>query len=357
MTETEAPERRYPGVGVVLLFLLVVASIAGVTWWQNQRKAEQPPGGRTALADLDVVCLGRVDGLDRTTDLDARIPGRVVAVLAAEGQHVAANEPLLRLDDSQLKLKEEEALSAVKAADIEVDAAKLEQKQLPIRRAAQEAAVAAAADRIAVARRVYDEKKMAKTFGTVTAVELIVAESEVKQLEQLEGAEKSRLDELKLADPSLKVRGAEVKRAAADIALRQARKALEDCVLLAPTAGTVLRVQTSVGKAVAPGTLLPAIVFRPDAPLVVWAELEQEFLGRVKVGMRATIRDDARSDSPTWTGKVLRVGHVIARKRSLLLEPGEVNDVRTVECVVGIDGDTSGLLVGQRMRVRLGRGE
>ncbi|VTU01599.1 secretion protein : Multidrug resistance efflux pump OS=Singulisphaera acidiphila (strain ATCC BAA-1392 / DSM 18658 / VKM B-2454 / MOB10) GN=Sinac_2086 PE=4 SV=1: HlyD [Gemmataceae bacterium] len=357
MTETEAPERRYPGVGVVLLFLLVVGSIAGVTWWQNQRRADLPPGGGTALADLDVVCLGRVDGLDRTTDLDPRIPGRVVALLVAEGQHVAASAPLLRLDDSQLKLKEEEALSAVKAADIEVDAAKLEQKQLPIRRAAQEAAVAAAADRIAVARRVYDEKKMAKTFGTVTAVELIVAESEVKQLEQLEGAEKSRLDELKLADPSLKVRGAEVKRGAADIALKQARKALEDCVLLAPTAGTVLRVQTSVGKSVAPGTPLPAIVFRPDAPLVVWAELEQEFLGRVKIGMKATIRDDARSDSPTWTGKVLRVGHVIARKRSLLLEPGEVNDVRTVECIVGIDGDTSGLLVGQRMRVRLGRGE
>lgn len=356
MTETEAPERRYPGVGVVLLFLLVVGSIAGVTWWQNQRKPDRPPGAPAALADLDVVCLGRVDGLDRTTDLDPRVPGRVVEVLVEEGDRVEANKPLIKLDNSVQKLKEEEAQGAVKAADIEVDAAKLEQKQLPIRRTAQEAAVAAATDRVGVARRVLDEKKTARSFGTVTAAELIVAESEVRQLEQLEAAEKSRLEELKLADPSLKVRGAEVKKAAAELALKQARKALADCVLVAPTAGTVLRVQATVGKSVAPGSPVPAIVFQPDAPVVVWAELEQEFLGRVRVGMKATIRDDARSDSPTWTGEVLRVGHVIARKRSLLLEPGEVNDVRTVECVVGIDGDTSNLLVGQRMRVRLGRG-
>ena len=50
-------------------------------------------------------------------------------------------------------------------------------------------------------------------------------------------------------------------------------------------------------------------------------------------------------------------GYVVARRRTLLLEPGEMNDVRTVECVITLDGNTDGLLVGQRMRVRIGRGE
>ena len=109
------------------------------------------------------------------------------------------------------------------------------------------------------------------------------------------------------------------------------------------------------GEAVAPGTPLPPIAFRPDGPLVVRAELEQEFLGRVRPGQKAVVRDEARADSPTWAGKVLSVGQVVARKRSILLEPGEINDVRTVECVVGLDGDASGLLVGQRMRVRIAR--
>jgi len=32
-----------------------------------------------------------------------------------------------------------------------------------------------------------------------------------------------------------------------------------------------------------------------------------------------------------------------------------VNDVRTVECVVELDGSTDGLFIGQRMRVRIKR--
>jgi len=141
------------------------------------------------------------------------------------------------------------------------------------------------------------------------------------------------------------------------VALRQAEKAVRDCVLLAPTGGVVLRVQTSRGESVAPGSPQPPVNFRPDSPLVVRADLEQEFLGRVQAGMKATVRDDARADSPTWTGKVLRVGNWVARKRTVLLDPGEVNDVRTVECVIALDGPADGLLIGQRMRVRIGKAE
>ncbi|MBA4187277.1 MAG: hypothetical protein C0467_04580 [Planctomycetaceae bacterium] len=359
---TDEQRRRVPSIGAGIALLFVILSVVGVTWWQGQKQTADPRSDKT-LPDLDVVCLGRVDGLERAADLDARIPGKVVQVFVVEGQHVEAKAPLLKLDDTQLKLRVDEAQAAVNAADIEIDAANLEAKQYPIRKATQEAAVTAATERVVVGRRVYDEKKAARSFGSITAAELLVAESELKQLEQLEAVEKSRLEELllpeklKLAEPSLKVRAAAAKRASAEIALKQAQNALDECTLLAPSAGTVLRVQTSVGKTVAPGTLQPAIEFRPDGPLVIWAELEQEFLGRVKPGMKATIRDDARSDSPIWTGKVLRVGRVIARKRSVLLEPGEINDVRTAECVIAIDGDAAGLLVGQKMRARLGRGE
>ncbi len=76
------------------------------------------------------------------------------------------------------------------------------------------------------------------------------------------------------------------------------RKSVRDCLLVAPTSGVVLRVQTSRGESIVPGGLQPPIIFRPDGPLVVRAELEQEFLGRVKPAMKATIRDDARADSP-----------------------------------------------------------
>jgi HlyD family secretion protein len=349
------PGRRIPGLGVILALLFLVLPIAGVAWYFTRSKTDGPPPG-PSLTEIDVVCLGRVDGQKPVVNLDPVVPGKVVALPAVEGKHFEAGQELLKLDAEAFQLRKKEAEAAVAAADIEVQAAKLDQKLHPLRKSTQEAAVTAAADRAAAARRILEEKQKAKSFGTVTAAELIAAEAEVKQAEQLEGVEKSRLKELEAADPSLKVRAADVKKTIAEIALKQAEKAVRDCVVVAPSAGTVLRVQVSVGEGVAPG-VLPPIVFRPDGPLVVRAELEQEFLSRVRPGMKATVRDEVRPDSPTWTGKVVSVGQVVARRRTLLLEPGEMNDVRTVECVVALEGNTEGLLVGQRMRVRIGHGE
>jgi multidrug resistance efflux pump len=357
MSDAFQPRRRIPGLGVVISLLFLAAPIAGVTWWLNRPKGDAPPPGLT-LADLDVVCLGRVNGEKPVIYLEPALAGKVAKVHEdAEGKHVKAGKELIELDNKSLVLRVKEADATINAAKIEVEAANLEVKLHPIRKATQEAAVAAAADRVATARRVFEEKKTARSFGTITPAELAAAESEVKQYEQLEGVEKSRLEELKLADPSLKVRAAEAKRAIATVAREQAQKAVDDCVLRAPVDGTVLRVQVSVGESVAPGSPLPPVVFRPDGPLVVRADLQQEFLGRVKKGMKATVRDDARADSPTWTGTVHSVGYLVAPKKAILLEPGEMNDVRTVECVIALDGNTEGLLVGQRMRVRIGRAE
>jgi multidrug resistance efflux pump len=348
--------RRIPGLGYIVAIGLLAIPILGVGWWLNRPKGAEPLHG-PELADLDVVCLGRVDGLLPVAALEPTIPGKVAEVFVSEGQSVKAGVKLLQLDDESLKFRVEEATAAVAAAQVDVEAAELDRMLQPRRKATLEAAVAAAAERVITARKLYDEKKTGKTFGTVTPAELIVAESEIRQLEQLEGVEKSRLEELKMADPGLRVRAAQSRRTMAEISLRQAEKAVRDCVMHAPTDGVVLRVQTSRGESVAPGGFHAPIVFRPDGPLVVRAELEQEFLGRVKQQMKATIRDDARADSPTWTGTVLHVGNWVARKRSILLDPGEINDVRTVECVIALDGSQAGLLVGQRMRVRIGKTE
>ena len=349
------PQRRIPGLGVLIALLCLVAPIAGVAWWLNRPNGSAPPPS-PALVDLDVVCLGRVDGEKPVIELEPAMPGKVVKVTEnIEGKHVDANQALLELDNRSIQLRVKEAEAGIKAAEIDVEAARQELKLYPIRKTNQEAAVAAATDRVLTTRRLFEEKKAARTFGTVTPAELAAAESEVKQSEHLEGAEKARLEELKLSDPTLKLRAAEVKQTLASIAHSRALKALDDCVLRAPVAGIVLRMQVSVGESLAPGVSIQPIVFRPDGPLVVRAEIQQEFIGRVTRGMRASVRDDARGDSQTWTGTVQSVGQLVAPKKSILREPGEVNDVRTVECVIALDGNPTGLLVGQRMRVRISR--
>ena len=348
-------QRRMPGLGAVIAIAFLIVPIVAVAWWLTKNKGDPVPG--VSLADLEVVCLGRVDGRTQNANLEPSIPGKVVEIFVSEGQAVKANEKLLKLDDESLKLRVEEATQAVTAAEIEVETAQLEQKFQPRRKAIQEAAVTAAADRVAASKGLYQEKKAAKAFGTVTAAEVIAAEAEVKQLEHLVEAEKAKLDELQKIDPGLRVRAAEVKKSMAQLTLKQAEKAVRDCVLLAPADGIILRVQATVGETAVPGGIQPAIVFRPEGEMIIRAELEQEFMGRVKPGMKAKVSDDVRADSPVWTGTVLRLGNWVARKRSVLLDHGEINDVRTVECIIILDGKPEGLLIGQRMRVRIGKQE
>jgi HlyD family secretion protein len=354
---SQASHRRLPGFGPIIVLAFLLVPLVGVAWWLNRPRGE-PTAPGPALNELDVVCLGRVDGLIPVASLEPVMAGRVAEIFVQEGDHVAAGQKLVRLDDESHRLRIEEAEAGVKAADLEIALAKQEQDFFPLRKKTQEALATAAVNRAVAARKLYEEKVKSSMFNSmVSAVELIAAETEAKQLEQLAEVEKARLVELEKTDPSLRLRAAEIKKTTAQIALRQAEKAVRDCVLMAPSGGTVLRVQTTVGEAVMPGAMQAPIIFRPEGPLVVRAEVEQEFLGRVKPRMKATLRDDVRVDSPTWTGRVHSLGNWVARKRNLLMEPGVMNDVRTVECIITLDGNPEGLLVGQRMRVWISRSE
>jgi multidrug resistance efflux pump len=343
-------------IGPAFAALLLLVPLGGVAWRLYRPKPEGVPNG-PPLSELDVVTLGRVDGLAPVASLEPAIPGRVLRVSVREGQEVAEGQELLALDDAALKLKVDEARAGVAAAQVEWDAADFERKQLPNKLVGLNASLAAAAERAAAARRLLEERRKQLSFNTITPAEFAAGESEIKQLEQLEVAERVRRDELAAADGALKLRlrAAEVKRGAAELAVAAAERAAADCVLAAPSAGVVLRIQVSKGEAVTPGSPRPAFLFRPAGPLVVRCELEQEFLSRVAPGTAATIRDDTRTDSPTWAGKVMGVAHWVAQKRSIVLEPGVLNDVRTVECVVAFDAPPAGLLVGQRMRVQVKR--
>src|SRR5439155_22591809 len=119
--------------------------------------------------------------------------------------------------------------------------------------------------------------------------------------------EKARLDSLALRDPAQEVTRAEADVRSKRALLKRARHALQEHTLRAPSGGTVLRVLTSAGESLGPQPRQPALLLAPDKPRVVRAEVEQEFAGRVSVGQRAEIEDDAACSGPTWKGRVARV--------------------------------------------------
>src|SRR5207302_71228 len=96
----------------------------------------------------------------------------------------------------------------------------------------------------------------------------------------------------------------------------------------------------------------PAVLFCPDTPRLVRAEIDQEFASLVAVGQSAVIEDDTQPGI-SWRGTVLRLSDWYTQRRSVVLDPLQFNDVRTIECLISLDGGQVPR-IGQRMRVRIG---
>ena len=338
---------------VPLAGLLVLAGSLAATWYYFR---PGPPPAELPTADqLDIYCSGRVDAAGQVIALEPAQPGRVIAVFVAEGAQVAAGQPLIGLDADAADGRVLQAAAAVEAVDIELQYAKQAVERFPTQLAGRTALVNAAGARAEAARKTLEQRNVQAKTTPVGPAELAAAEAEVRGIELLEAGERASLEDIKKlpAELALRVRAAGVKKQSAEADLALARKAQAECVLAAPGPGTVLRLQATVGGFVSAGTPTPPVVFAPAGPYVVRAEIDQEALGRAADGLAVEVRDENRPAGPVWAGTVKSVGRWVAQRRTMVLEPGEISDVRTVECVVELKPGGDPLTIGQRMRVRI----
>jgi multidrug resistance efflux pump len=358
-----ADGRRFSGFVGLVGVMLLLAPIAVTAWWLTRPASNQPPPG-PPLDDLDVVCVGRVDAEGTVTALEPTQPGKVVRVAVSEGAAVTRGQEILAIDDTQFQLAVKEAKAAVRGAEIEAELAGVRARQFPKQIEIKDKQLdGLKADVEAGERKLAQMREQQSLTSAVSKADVAMAEASVQKLKLAVEAAKIEVDELRKVDPQLEVRAARVKLDTAKLSEDRTVSAAKDCVLRAPADGTILRLQVAVGGTIAPtaagvpGAPPPAVVFAPAGPLVVRAEVEQSGLGRIKPGMKAVVKDDARSDSPAWTGRVGRIAGWVAPRRMILLEPGEMNDVRTTEVVIVLDQSPHPLWIGQRMQVRLVRGE
>ena len=347
-------ESRSPRAGFVVMLVLLAGSIAGTGWWLN-RPAVGPLAGPLP-EEIDIFCTGRVDAAGLRGVEGGHLPGSVVEVHVAEGATVSANQPLVQLDDSAAQARLIQAQAALDAAQVELDVTLRDKGRVPNQIAAREALFKAAASRVEAARKLLQQRKDQQQVTPLGKPELEAMEAQIRELEQMETSQRLELEDLKNLDPELRVRAARARLKAAEADRDLAAKTVADYILTAPGPGTVLRLQVARGGLIAPGALVPAVVFAPAGPPVVRAEVDQESLGRVAVGLPAEVQDENRPDGSVWKGRVKSIARWVAQRRSFVLEPGEVNDVRTVECLIELDPPAEGLWIGQRMRVRIVRG-
>lgn len=341
----------------VLGLLVLLASTAGTAWYLGpwSSKLTTPPLPATS-AQEDVVAQGHVDVRQGVIVLHPSQPGRVVKIEVPEGQSVSkADMPLLYLDNRLAILKCAEARAAYQAAQAQLELTRKLGEQHAVKGRQQDAAIKIAEQNQRSAEADFRRQKKLHEGKAIPDEVLAIADAQVERARGMVEAEKARREELQVhsLDAEQSIRRVDAEVAVAKARLDQAQLALDECVIRSPCAGKVLRLQVGVGDLLTAQPLQPAVSFLPDEPLVVRAEVHQEDVGRVQVGDAAEIHDDSGVDTQTWHGEVAYVADWLARRRSVLLEPGQLNDVRTLECIIKLTDSKPGLRIGQRVRVHI----
>jgi multidrug resistance efflux pump len=317
---------------------------------QYPHAAATPP----AADHEGVVCFGTVDLEHGVSALSPLQPGRVVEILAAENQQVKEGAELLRLDDAVSRSKLAAAEASVKLALVGLDQARKQPELNRIRIAQQYAMCQAAASRVVAARNVLArQNELAKSVVIPDSDKAITVEK-VREMEALERAEEERLTELKAHDVAAESQRAEAELTAARARRDEAQIAVLECHLRAPCPGTVLRILVGPGDVLGTQPGQPAVLFAADGLQIVRATVEQEFAPRIKEGTHALVRDEA-NPSTAWRGKVGRMASWYSQRRTVLHDPSQLSDVRTLECEILLEPGQPPLRLGQSVRVSIGR--
>jgi multidrug resistance efflux pump len=174
-----------------------------------------------------------------------------------------------------------------------------------------------------------------------------------EQVNEMRSAAKlaeSRFAELRQTDPEIPVRETLAELRSARARLRLAESSLADSELRSPEAGTVLTVHARLGEMTGGPGAPPAILFAPNRPHIIRAEIEQEFVSFIEQGQQVVIEDDAPTGK-SHAGVVRRVGEYF-RRRQLRADPTQFSDIPTLECIIDPLPGNHWTRIGQRVRVK-----
>ena len=251
---------------VIGIFVILVVGLSVGLWLkvrENHAALRAPSGGN-----------GVIEG--REVDVSARMPGRIMAVKAREGDQVKKGQVLVQLDCREPRAAHSAAMAQLKMAQINVEASRAQvDAALGVARAAAASARASGAQsRALTANRDASSRhekrvRQLRKVGGVTEVELDKVSTQVqgltRQIEALQArtaaargqaaAARARTEAVrKKAEAAL----AGVKAARATV--RRAEVAVEECSLRAPISGTVLTRAFEAGEVVLPGSRVLTVV-------------------------------------------------------------------------------------------------
>jgi HlyD family secretion protein len=295
------------GVIAVMVFF-VIALLIAIAWFTLR----QPP-----LPEGLVQANGRIEG-DHYT-VSSKWPGRIIELLAREGDQVQAGQLLIRLDDAQTRAKLQQAQATVEALTAQLKSAQTSlqvfTKTVALRIDTAKAAVSHAQAAVASAEATeLQTRRDARRFRALLKSRTVkkhqseqadlawkVAKANLETAKAALVQAEKQLAEAQLGWEQIKARKDEVNAIAfqvkqAEAVVAEVQSTLNDLLIKAPATGMITTRIADLGEVVAAGSPLYDIVDLDKLYLKVY--VAENKIGKIRLNLPARIYTDSFPEQP-----------------------------------------------------------
>ncbi len=337
---------------LVALAFLLPATISLADWAQAQMVAtgsEQPAAAQTVAASDNPEWVasapGRVEPSGGDIAVGATMSGRVIAVLAEEGQKVSRGDIMLQLEDEGMAAR-------FQATKIEAQRAKKDRDD----NGGGDSEYRVTEDDIANAELAFwnardglDRAAGKRRGGENTQSDLDDVRKSYVAAQDLLATKRNALVDLQGRKKRPNPNRQEAALAAARSEQSIAAALVEKTHIRSPINGAVLKVVGKIGETVTPSPDQVLVTVGDTAKLRVKAEVDERDVGRVKVGQQAIVRADA-FQGQDFNGKVTTIAPALTAPGLKDRGAARRTDVDVLEIFVDLDASTP-LIPGLRVDV------
>jgi multidrug resistance efflux pump len=286
----------------------------------------------------------------RTTNIAVAspLPGIVVRVLVQPGQRVAADQPLLVLDDRSLRAELLVRRTRLATARAELD--RLEHLPRP-----EELPPSAA--RIRAARALLRQRTLHLARGKELFKKSLITSDELNQRQAMKEEAQEQLARAEAEDRLLQAGASDTDKAIARARIAEAEAMVEQIqtelsrlTVRAPVSGTVLQVNVRAGESVGVRPEQPPIILGDTHALHVRVDLDEELIARFRPDAPA-VAARRGAPKPVFPLHFVRVEPLVMIKRALTGDISERSDARVLQVIYALEPGGEKIYVGQQMDV------
>lgn len=218
----------------------------------------------------------------------AEVGGRIADIAVREGDFVRKGDPVVKIEDTSIGLKLDEASAALAQAQAQLDMLKAGAREEDIARAKEQVREATAAGDAAQ----QDLKRVREVFEkqSATQKQLDDATAAAERTAAAVAGAEQMLARLTNGSRPEEIRMAEAQADMAKARVAQAKKAMTDSRVMAPISGTVTTRSAEPGEVVGAGTSLVTLSKLDEVWLSIY--VPETRLASVKTGGKARVRID-----------------------------------------------------------------